>query len=127
MAHTIIYSPQAPNPVGPYSQAVRAGNTVFVSGQVAFDAQGNWINESIEAETHQVMQNIRHILAAAGLSLAHVAKVSIFLKNMDDFQRVNAVYSTYFEQNPPARETVQVSRLPKDVNIEISCIAVVEG
>lgn len=121
----VVYSPAAPEPIGPYSQAVLAGNTLFVSGQIAIQqSSGNLITGSIEEETAQVMSNLGEVLKAAGLSFRNVVKCSIFLKNMDNFPKVNAVYGKYFPEIPPARETVEVSRLPKDVNVEISCIAV---
>lgn len=122
---TVIYTDKAPAPIGPYSQAVQAGNTLYISGQIALDAiTGKLLNSSIEEETHQVMKNLGHVLAAASLNYSHIVKSSIFIKNMNDFSRINAVYGEYFGENPPARETVEVARLPKDVNIEISVIAV---
>jgi 2-iminobutanoate/2-iminopropanoate deaminase len=125
MSKTVIYSPNAPEPIGPYSQAVQAGNLLFVSGQIAIDkATGKIISDSIENETNLVMQNIGHILKAAGLDFGNIVKTSIFLKDMANFPVVNEVYGKRFSEEPPARETVEVSRLPKDVNVEISCIAV---
>lgn len=125
MSKKVIYSPQAPEPIGPYSQAVQAGNMLFVSGQIAIQrATGNMITGAIEQETEQVMTNIAEVLRAAGMDFSHVVKSTIFLKDMLSFPQVNAVYGKYFTQDPPARETVEVSRLPKDVNVEISCIAV---
>lgn len=122
---TIIYTDKAPAPIGPYSQAVQAGNTLYASGQIAIDAAtGDLINGSIEEETHQVMKNIGYVLEAAGMTYNEVIKCSIFIKNMDDFGRINAVYGEYFGEEAPARETVEVARLPKDVNIEISIVAV---
>lgn len=124
MSKKIIYSEAAPDPVGPYSQAVQSGNMLFVSGQIAIDkASGTIINGCIEEETTQVMKNLEAILAAAGMTFDHVIKCSIFLSDMNNFTKVNGVYSGYFGTEPPARETVEVSRLPKDVNVEISCIA----
>lgn len=119
----IVYSDQAPAPIGPYSQAVKVNGTLYVSGQIALDPQGNLINETLEQETDQVMKNLGHILKAAGSSYEQVIKCTIFIKDMNQFARINAVYGKYFEKNPPARETVEVSALPKFVNIEISCIA----
>lgn len=125
MANTIVNSPNAPAPIGPYSHSVLAGNTLYISGQIALDAQsGNLISESIEAETHQVMKNLQAILATAGMSFSDVAKCTIFVKDMNNFGKINEIYGSYFPLNPPARETVEVSRLPKDVNVEISAIAV---
>ncbi len=122
----IIQTDQAPAPIGPYSQAVQTGNLLFISGQIALDpATGAMVDHDLDAEAHQVMKNIGAILTAKGLSYSHIIKTSIFLKNMDDFARVNAVYGSYFVADFPARETVEVSRLPKDVNVEISVIAAV--
>ncbi|MFT5913782.1 MAG: 2-iminobutanoate/2-iminopropanoate deaminase [Flammeovirgaceae bacterium] len=121
----IINSQNAPAPIGPYSQAVLAGNTLYVSGQIAIDAStGKMMDETIEIETKQVMENLGEILIEAGLGFENVVKCSIFLSSMNDFSKVNEVYGKYFQENPPARETVEVSVLPKNVNVEISCIAV---
>ena len=121
----IIFSTEAPAPIGPYSQAVKAGNTLYVSGQIALDAAtGELINENITEETHAVMKNLEAVLRAAGYGFSDVVKCSIFIKNMDQFGTINEAYGQYFKTNPPARETVGVSRLPKNVNVEISCIAV---
>lgn len=125
MAKSVVYSKRAPEPIGPYSQAVQAGNMLFISGQIAIDpASGNIDKSDIQKETMQVMKNIQEILSAAGLNFSHVVKTSIFLKDMNNFPKVNEIYGQYFQQQPPARETVEVSRLPKDVNVEISCIAI---
>ncbi|MFM7472348.1 MAG: RidA family protein [Crocinitomicaceae bacterium] len=119
-----ISIPNAPAPVGPYSQAILSGNMLFVSGQIPLNpTTGKLVNDSIEASTHQVMQNIYSLLTAAGFEWDNVVKCSIFLKNLNDFSTVNAIYATYFNAIPPARETVEVARLPLDVSIEISCIA----
>ncbi|MDX5422569.1 MAG: RidA family protein [Hymenobacteraceae bacterium] len=124
MAHNIINSPNAPAPIGPYSQATMANGTLYVSGQIALDAQsGNLVNDSIENETHKVMQNLQAILSEAGMDFSNVLKCTIFVKDLNNFGRINETYGSYFQSNPPARETVEVSRLPKDVNVEISCIA----
>lgn len=121
----IIRTANAPAPIGPYNQAIRANGFLFVSGQIAIDpTTGELVRGNMEEETRQVMENLRAILEAAGISMAHVVKASIFLKDMDDFARVNSVYGSYFGEDAPARETVQVARLPKDVNVEISVIAV---
>lgn len=121
----IIRTANAPAPIGPYNQAIRANGFLFVSGQIAIDpTTGELVRGNMEEETLQVMENVRAILEAAGISMAHVVKASIFLKDMDDFARVNSVYGSYFGEDAPARETVQVARLPKDVNVEISVIAV---
>lgn len=125
MAKTVVHSPSAPDPIGPYSQAIQAGNILFVSGQIAIRQQsGQMITETIEVESEQVMQNLGAILQAAGYDYSHVVKCTIFLADFADFPKVNAVYGKYFATNAPARETVEVSRLPKDANVEISCIAV---
>lgn len=125
MAKNVVFSAAAPAPIGPYSQAVQSGNTLFVSGQIALDpATGNLVTGSIEEETHRVMKNLQAILTAAQFSFSQVAKCTIFLKDMNNFPKVNTIYGSYFSSDPPARETVEVSRLPKDVNVEISCIAV---
>jgi 2-iminobutanoate/2-iminopropanoate deaminase len=125
MSKKVIYSPNAPEPIGPYSQAIQAGDTLYVSGQIAIQrSTGNIIAGSIEEETEQVMLNLAEVLQAAGMDFSHVVKSTIFLKDMQSFPQVNAVYGKRFTAQPPARETVEVSRLPKDVNVEISCIAV---
>lgn len=124
MNKQIINSKNAPEPIGPYNQSVRFGNLLFTSGQIALDLEGNLIDDSIENETQQVFENLQMILKASELDFKNVLKVSIFLKNMDDFERVNKVYASFFESAvAPARETVQVAKLPKNVNIEISLIA----
>jgi len=119
----IVFSEQAPAPIGPYSQAILVGNMLFVSGQIALK-DGQMIQNSIEAETHQVMQNLGAVLEAAEMSFANIVKTTIFVKDLNNFQKINEVYGSYFTENPPARETVEVSRLPKDANVEISCIAI---
>ncbi|MBL7839188.1 MAG: RidA family protein [Cyclobacteriaceae bacterium] len=125
MSKNVVYSGSAPEPIGPYSQAIQAGNMLFVSGQIAIQkSSGKLITDDIETETAQVMRNIGNILNAAGFDFQHVVKSTIFLQDFNDFAKVNEVYGRSFPNNPPARETVEVSRLPKDVNIEISCIAV---
>jgi len=122
----IIKTENAPAPIGPYSQAVRVGHTVYLSGQIAIDPKtGELVKDSVENEAEQVMKNIKAVLAATGTDFSHVVKTTIFLTSMDDFVKVNEVYGRYFdEDNAPARETVQVSRLPKDVRVEISMVAV---
>ncbi|HTE33916.1 MAG TPA: RidA family protein [Chryseolinea sp.] len=124
MAKTVVFSEHAPQPIGPYSQAIQAGNMLFVSGQIALQrATGKMITDNIENETKQVMSNLKDVLHAAGMDFSNVVKASIFLKDMNNFPRVNEVYGEYFTEQPPARETVEVSRLPKDANVEISFIA----
>ena len=127
MPHQIILTDQAPAPIGPYSQAVRAGGTVYVSGQIPLSAQGQLVGEGdVTAQTHQVMKNLTAVLAAAGATLSDVVKCSIFVKDLGNFAAINQVYGSYFnEAIAPARETVEVARLPRDVQVEISCIAVV--
>ncbi len=125
MSKQIIFTPEAPAPIGPYSQAVKAGNTLYVSGQIPLDAEsGEMINANITEETHQVMKNLDAVLAAAGMNFSNVVKCSIFIKDMGQFATINEAYGMYFKEEPPARETVEVARLPKDVNVEISCIAI---
>lgn len=124
MSKSVVYSENAPEPIGPYSQAIQAGNILFVSGQIAIQRiTGKIITTTIEEETSQVMMNIGEVLKAAEMNFSNVVKTSIFLKDMNNFPKVNEVYGRFFTQNPPARETVEVARLPKDVNVEISCIA----
>jgi 2-iminobutanoate/2-iminopropanoate deaminase len=125
MPKSVIHTENAPEPIGPYNQAVESNNFLFVSGQIAIDpSSGELQTHDIVTETHQVMKNIAAILKEAGTSFEQVVKCSIFVKNMDDFNVINEAYGQYFNSNAPARETVEVSRLPKDVNVEISCIAV---
>lgn len=121
MSKQIVYTEQAPAPIGPYSQAVMVNGMLFVSGQVAIELapQGD-----IQAETQKVMENIGAILTAAGLDYSNIVKSSIFVKDMNNFAAINEVYGRFFTAEPPARETVEVARLPKDVNVEISVIAV---
>ena len=124
MNKQIIRTPFAPAPIGPYSQAVFADNILFVSGQVAIDPKTDQLVLSdITAETHQVMQNIKAILTAAGLDFSNIIKTSIFLQDMGNFAAVNEIYGSYFTKDYPARETVQVEKLPKNVNVEISVTA----
>mgnify|MGYP003575204811 CR=1 FL=1 len=125
MSKTVVYSDKAPEPIGPYSQAIKTGNTLFISGQIAIQkSSGAILTSNIEAETLQVMTNLSEILTSASMDFSDVVKTTIFLKDMNNFPKVNEVYGKYFKDAPPARETVEVSRLPKDVNVEISCIAV---
>jgi len=125
MSKEIIFTDKAPTPIGPYSQAVLVDNTLYVSRQIGIDQYADaWINETIEKETEQVMKNLGYVLEAAGMNFSNIVKCSIFISDMNDFSRINSVYANYFDEAPPARETVQVSVLPKNVNVEISCIAV---
>lgn len=122
----IIETNNAPAPIGPYSQAVQAGNFLFVSGQVAINPKNGELNlVNIEEETHQVMRNLKAVLLEAGLTFDNVVKSTIFLSNMGTFAQVNEIYGQYFTSAFPARETVQVSVLPKNVNVEISVIAII--
>jgi len=125
MSKTIITTSDAPAPIGPYNQAVLTGETLYISGQICIDpATGNLKNKDIQEETHQVMHNLKAILQQAGMDFSHVVKTSIFITDMHQFGAINEVYGKYFESNFPARETVQVSALPKFVNVEISMIAI---
>ena len=121
---TKIFTPNAPEAIGPYSQAILSNETLYCSGQIALDKDGNLKNSNIEDETVQIFKNINAILNEVNMTFENVVKSTIFLKNMDDFSTVNSIYAKYFKSSPPARETVEVSRLPKYVNIEISVIAV---
>jgi len=125
MAKEIINTSSAPAPIGPYNQAILAGDTLYISGQICIDpTTGNLKNRDIQDETHQVMQNLRNILNEAGMNFNNVVKTTIFITDMNQFSEINEVYGKYFDGNFPARETVQVSALPKFVNVEISMIAV---
>ena len=121
---TKIFTPNAPEAIGPYSQAIFSNETLYCSGQIALDKNGNLKNSNIEDETVQIFKNINAILNEVNMTFENIVKSTIFLKNMDDFSTVNSIYEKYFKSSPPARETVEVSRLPKNVNIEISVIAV---
>ena len=117
--------PNAPAPIGPYSQAILANGMLFISGQCPINPKTGLLEmETIESATHLVMSNIEKLLHAAEMDFTHIVKCSIFLKDLGDFQKVNAIYATYFDSVPPARETVEVTRLPLDSSIEISCIAI---
>lgn len=123
----IIQSQNAPAPIGPYSQAILINNTLYASGQIAIVPETNTIcTENIIAETHQVMKNIGEVLKAANMNYTHIIKTTIFLKDMNQFAQVNETYGSYFTSDFPARETVEVSRLPKDVNVEISVTAILD-
>jgi 2-iminobutanoate/2-iminopropanoate deaminase len=125
----IIFTEKAPAPIGPYNQAILVGNTLYTSGQIALHPEtGELILDTIETETKQVMENIKAVLEAANMTFENVVKSTIFIMNMGDFARINTVYGSYFnEKTAPARETVQVSCLPKNVNIEISILAIKEA
>jgi 2-iminobutanoate/2-iminopropanoate deaminase len=123
---SVIATTAAPNAIGPYSQAIRAGNTVYVSGEIAIDPKTNQVmaGASIEEQTRRALENIRAILAAAGLTMENVVSTTVYLTDINEFDRMNQVYATFFRAAPPARATVQVARLARDVKIEISAIAV---
>jgi 2-iminobutanoate/2-iminopropanoate deaminase len=121
----IVSTPNAPQALGPYSQAVKAGGFVFVSGQIPIDPATNQVIEGdISRQTERVLENLSAVLQAAGSSLDHAVKVTVFLKNMEEFAAMNSVYGRYFKDKPPARSTVEVARLPKDVLVEIDIIAI---
>ena len=121
----IINISDAPKPIAPYSQAILANGTLYVSGQIAIDPYtGNLNNDSIKTQTQQIMSNIKVILKEAGMEFSNIVKCSIFLSSMDIYGEVNGIYGNYFPTNPPAREAIAVAGLPKNVDVEISCIAV---
>ncbi|MGB0884718.1 MAG: Rid family detoxifying hydrolase [Flavobacteriales bacterium] len=126
MKKTAIISAHAPKPIGPYNQAIAKGNHLFVSGQIAIDPKTNQLNipDNITDESQLVLSNLKALVEEAGFSLDDVVKCSIFMKNLNQFDEVNAVYARFFQDIPPARECVEVSKLPKNVNVEISCIAI---
>ena len=117
---------EAPEAIGPYSQAIRAGNTLYLAGQIAIDPATNRLIEdaSIEAQTRRVLDNLKAVLAAAGMGMEHVVSTTVFMTDLGEFGRMNEVYATYFRTAPPARATVQAARLPRDVKVEIAAIAV---
>jgi 2-iminobutanoate/2-iminopropanoate deaminase len=122
---TVINTQDAPAPIGPYNQAIIAGNFVFVSGQIPMNPlTGELVLDDIKTETKQVMENIKAILTGAGIDFSNIVKTSIFLTDMQNFAQVNEIYGNYFKDNFPARETIQVAGLPKNVNVEISVIAI---
>ena len=121
----VISTQKAPKTIGPYSQAILSGNTLYCSGQIAINPKtGELVLSSISEETHQVMKNILEVLKSSGMGFSNVVKCSIFMKDMGEYSEINDVYASYFSENPPARESVEVSVLPKNVNVEISVIAV---
>ncbi len=128
MAKKVVSTTLGPSAIGPYSQAIISGNLMFISGQVPLDpATGNLIDDrSIEAQTRRALMNLEGILSAGGASLDNVVKTTVYLKDMNSFARMNAVYAEFFKINPPARSTVEVARLPKDVDVEIDVIAVLD-
>ncbi|HQJ74691.1 MAG TPA: RidA family protein [Bacteroidota bacterium] len=127
MNKIIILTDDAPAPIGPYNQAIKVGNLVFTAGQIAINPKTNQIEETtIEGQTRQVILNLQAILKKAGSDLSKVVKTTVFLKNMNDFSAMNSVYAEFFVENPPARSAVEVARLPKDVLVEIECVAIAE-
>lgn len=123
---TIVSTDKAPGAIGPYSQAVKTDSLVFVSGQLALDpATGNLVNGDIQSETRRAMENLRQILEAAGSSLERIVKTTLFIKDMNDFPLINAVYDEFFKQDPPARACVEVARLPKDAHVEVEAVALI--
>ena len=125
MSKKVISTTKSPAAIGPYSQAILSGNTLYCSGQIAINPKnGELVTHNITEETHQVMRNISEVLQAANMDFTNVVKCSIFMNDMGQYRDINEVYASYFSQNPPAREAVEVSVLPKNVNVEISVIAV---
>lgn len=125
---TIIKSSEAPKAIGPYSQAVKVGNTLYCSGQIAIDPKtGELVNDSIESETEQVLKNLGAVLKEAGMDYSDVVHATVFMTDMENYGKINSVYAKYFNENPPARAAVQVANLPKYVHVEIFCIAVQEN
>ncbi|MBM4033314.1 MAG: RidA family protein [Planctomycetes bacterium] len=127
MSRNVILTPNAPAPVGPYSQAIRAGNLLFVSGQIPVDPATDTMPQGIGDQTRVVLGNLAAVLEAAGASLADVVKTTVYLKDMGEFVAMNQVYAAFFKENPPARATVEVSALPKGARVEIEAIAVLAG
>jgi len=124
----VIQTEKAPKPIGPYSQAIRAGNFIFLSGQIPIDPKtGELVQGDIRQQTQRVLENMKGVLESQGLRMEDVVKVSIFLKDMENFSQMNEVYATYFSSSPPARSTVEVARLPKDSTLEIEAIASIDG
>ena len=127
MSIKIVKSEKAPAPIGPYSQAIEANGFIFTSGQIAIDPQnGTLLNSGVEDQAKLVFENLKAVLEAGGSGLNKVIKTTIYLKDMNEFTKVNSIYSDYFGSSLPARSTVEISRLPKDVQIEVDCIAVKE-
>jgi 2-iminobutanoate/2-iminopropanoate deaminase len=128
MQRTKISTPDAPQAIGPYSQAIRTGQFVYTSGQIALDpASGELVGTDVQTQTQRVLQNLQAVLNSAGSSLAQVVKTTVFLANMSDFQAMNAIYATYFQGVTPARSTIAVAELPRKALVEIECIALVEN
>ena len=122
----VIKTSNAPQPIGPYVQAIKtSGTLIFLSGQIPLDAQGNFVGGNIKNQTVQVIENIKAVLAEAGCTLKNVVKTTVFLKDMNDFAVMNGIYGEFFGEFPPARSAVQAAKLPRDVDVEIECIAVI--
>jgi len=127
MQRTQISTNQAPAAIGPYSQAIRCGQFVYASGQIALDpASGELVGADVQAQTHRALQNLQAVLTSAGTSLANIVKTTVFLTRMSDFQAMNAIYATYFSSAAPARSTVAVAELPRQALVEIECVALIE-
>ncbi len=125
MKREIVKSAGAPAAIGPYSQAIKVGDTLYCSGQIALDpATGELVNDSVEAETRRVLENLSAVVAEAGFAMSDVVRCTVYMTDMKDYAKINEVYGEYFKENPPARVAVEVSSLPKYVKVEISCIAV---
>jgi 2-iminobutanoate/2-iminopropanoate deaminase len=128
MQHSQISTPHAPAAIGPYSQAIRCGQFVYTSGQIALDpSSGELVGADVQAQTHRVLQNLQAVLTSAGSSLASVVKTTVFLAHMSDFQAMNAIYASYFTGVAPARSTVAVAELPRKALVEIECVALIEN
>jgi len=128
MQHSQISTPHAPAAIGPYSQAIRCGQFVYTSGQIALDpSSGELVGADVQAQTHRVLQNLQAVLTSAGSSLASVVKTTVFLAHMSDFQAMNAIYASYFTSVAPARSTVAVAELPRKALVEIECVALIEN
>ena len=124
MTRDIVHTDKAPKAIGPYSQAIRTDSMIYTAGQTGLDpVTGELVEGGVEAQTRQVLTNLQHVLEAAGSSLGHVVKTTVFLKDMNDFSKINEIYASYLQDPYPARETVEVARLPKDARIEISVVA----
>lgn len=128
MERTLISTTQAPAAIGPYNQAIRCGQFVYTSGQIPLDpSSGEMVGSDVQAQTHQAIQNLQAVLAAAGTSLRNVIKTTVFLVNMNDFQAMNAVYGSYFNEVQPARSAIAVAELPRKALVEIECVALIES
>jgi len=127
LTRTIITSEKAPKAAGPYSQAIRAGDFVFTAGQIGTDPKTGELVEGLEAQVRQVLQNMSHVLEAAGSSLKDVVKTTVFMQDLGEFAQMNAIYTEFFPENFPARSTIQIAALPRGARVEIECVALVSG